>query len=248
MYTLKIKNMKKLTVLLMLCVVVSGVLSLYSCSNAKAVDVVEGVIPVHTDAWRSQLVRSLQLAGTDQERTEILNNATNRLTNQLIGFLRTSGYNCRIDTILYRYGSGKADAVAGGDKKNHTGVFKDQPYAVIKGDTCFQDSMYVFIRCFNGTFSLSAPGATTIGTGPTEFTIDRLQGINRYVDYKTSIWLANRFDLVLYEGQGWAGKRISSERALQLEDSLAYKAVTVRVYPGDHFDLGTMTYTPAKRY
>lgn len=240
--------MKKIIILALLFLGVISNTHLTSCSDAKAIDVVEGVIPVQTDAWRSTLVRSLQLAGSDEERAEILNNATNRLTNQLIGFLRNSGYTCRIDTVLYRYGSGKADNVAGGDRKSHDGIFKDQPYAVIKGDTCFKDSMYVFIRCFNGTFSLNAPGATTIGSGSPRFTIERLQGINRYVDYRTSIWLADRFDLVLYEGRGWTGQRISPERALALEDSLAWKPVTVRVYTGDHFDLGTMTYTPAKRY
>lgn len=239
--------MKKVILCIAVVVITATSVCLYSCNSASAVDVVEGVVPVQSDSWRTELVRRLQIAGNDEERVAILNSETNRLTNVLIAFLRSSNYDCRIDTIEYRYGSGKADSVAGGDKRSdHHGVFTNQPYAVVRGGECFRDSMYVFIRCFNGTFALDAPGAAAIGGGSPRFTVEYPMGINYYVDFPTTLFIADRFGIQLYEGKGW-NKKATIERARHLyeTDSLKWIGIKAQVSPGDHFDLGNMTYTHA---
>jgi len=205
-------------------------------------DVVEDRDPVNSDDWRTELVTQLRSAQNDAERSIIMEENGVRLTSQLIYFLKSNGYDCRIDTIEYRYGSGKAMDVASGDGNTYDGKFKSQPYAIVKGGECFKDSMFVFILCFNGTFSLSSSDSRIIGHGSQVFTIGRGKGINYYVDYRTSVWLAETFNLPLYKGKGWNEKNIiNPEEALALENEIDRIQVTVKVFPGDRFDLRNMT-------
>jgi hypothetical protein len=207
-----------------------------------ALDVVNDTQAVREDSWRTKLVRELQSAPDDVARTAILEKNGTRLTTQLVSFLRSERYNCPIDTIMYRYGGGKAIDVASGDGNKYSGEFKSQPYAVIQGGACFGDQLYVFIRCFNGTFSINSKNSTSIGGGSQVFTIEKGKGINYYADYRTTIWIAENFELPLYKGSGWKSENIiSPEEALQLESQLADVQVTVRVHPGDRFDLRNMT-------
>ncbi len=219
-----------------------------SCNSASALDVVEGVTPVQTEEWRTELVRSMQIAGNDQERVAILNRETVRLTNGIIRFLRSSGYECPINTITYHYGSGKAEGVTGGDSTEHKGKFTNQPYAIVKGGACFKDSLSVFILCYNETFSLQPRRSAPIGIGSPSliFTIEQGKGLDHYVDQETIFLIANRFKkVVLYEGRNWdQDKIISVERARHLYTTGKIRdiQVTAGVYPGDRFDLGAMTY------
>lgn len=224
-----------------------------ACTNASAKDVVEDVIPVQTETWRTELVRSMQIAGNDHERVEILNRETVRLSNGIIRFLRSSGYKCPIDTITYHYGSGKAEGVTGGDSTSHKGKFTDQPYAVVKGGECFKDSLHVFILCYNETFSLTARRSVPLGTGSPQlvFTIEKGKGLDHYVDQETIFLIADAFNITLYEGREWDPKNtISIERARHLYTTGRIKEVqvTAQVFPGDIVDLGAMTYNgqPAK--
>jgi hypothetical protein len=215
---------------------ISLVAVLMSCK-----DVVKDHQPVSSDSWRTDLVKKIQSAENDAERNTLMEKNGQVLTTQLISFLRTNGYNCNIDTIMYRYGSGKAKDVASGDKKTYSGHFDPQPYAIVKGGSCFKDSLYVFILCFNGTFQLKS-NSSSIGNGNLIFTIKKGEGINRYVDYKTSIWLADQFDLPLYKGKKMIRtKKITPETALSLARLIDSVQVTVKVFPGDRFDLGKMT-------
>lgn len=209
----------------------------FACSK----DVVTDHDPVSADDWRTEIVTKLRSADNDVQRSAIMEQSGVRLTTQLIHFLKSSGYNCPIDTITYHYGSGKAMDVASGDGNTYDGKFKSQPYAVVKGGACFKGTLYVFILCFNGTFSLESD-SKIIGHGSQVFTIRSGKGINYYVDYRTSIWLAEEFNLPLYKGSGWNKKNIiTPEEALYLEDQLGMTKVTVRVFAGDTFDLRNMT-------
>ncbi len=215
--------------------------------SCKKKDVVFDHPPMSSDPWRNQLVSDLQNAPNDETRIKMLNQRSSYLTQQLIMYLRNHGYKCPIDTILYRYGSGKAIDVTAKDGK-HSGPFKPQPYALIKGGECFRDSMYVFILCFNGTFSLTSSDASNIGGGSPRFRIAAGNGINSYVDYKTSIDLAEAFHIPIYKGKGWNdANRITPAQARALENQLGQHQVTVRVFEGDEFDLGNMTYNGRKR-
>jgi len=163
-----------------------------------------------------------------------------RLTTQLVSFLRRKGFNCQIDSIQYHYGTGTAEDVQSGDGNRYSGKFESQPYATISGP-CFQKGLSVFILCFNGTFSLNSDDSRSIGRGNQIFTIEPGRGINHYVDYETSIWLAEFFNLTLYKGKGWQQQNeITPDEALELYPNLDRVQVTVRVHPGDTFDLGRM--------
>ncbi|MEK7106299.1 MAG: hypothetical protein AAB895_02995, partial [Patescibacteria group bacterium] len=82
-----------------------------------------------------------------------------------------------------------------------------------------------------------------IGTYDLTFTIGKGVGINRYVEYMNSIWLAEIFSLPLHEGQGWSGPIITPQRARELYNQLGETAVTVEVYEDDIFNLRDKTYT-----
>jgi hypothetical protein len=214
-----------------------------SC-NKEEKDVVNGIAPVdvHDIEWRTALIESLKpLSPT--ERKAKLDEVVPRLNTQLVQMLRRNGKDCEIKTITYVFGSGRARQVASGDGNLHNGYFNDQLYAVIKGGACFGDSLMAFVQCFNGVFIIEGENQEVIGTYQPVFTIAAGQGINTYVDYRTSIWLAETFKLTLYKGHGWnPSKIITPEQAYQLESRLAEVPVTVRVFAGDRFDLGAMTY------
>ena len=232
--------MKKI-IFLVVCLVIAVALSW------PKKDVVLDFPANSSDPWRTQLVQDIQNAPNDEVRIKMLNQRSSYLTQQLIMYLRNNGYKCPIDTILYRYGSGKAKNVTSKNGK-HSGPFKPQPYAVIKGGKCFKDSMYVFILCFNGTFSLTSSDASNIGGGSPRFTIAAGNGINSYVNYKTSIDLAETFHIPIYKGKGWdATNRITPAQARALENQIDQHQITVRVFEGDLFDLGNMTYNGRKR-
>lgn len=206
-------------------------------------DVVTDFKAQNTDAWRTQFVHQLQTAKNDSERQVLMEQNGVHLTTQLIAFLRSQGFPCSIDTIIYRYGSGTADSVSSGDGKKHTGTFSSQPYAIVKGDSCFNDSLFVFILCFNGTFTIHSTNSVVIGSSSPKFVIEKGKGLTSYVDYETSIWIARHFHLPLYKGKFWdSTKVISPDEALRLIPYLRKTQVTVRVFTGDRFDLGNMTY------
>lgn len=207
-------------------------------------DVVGGIQPMEESGigWRTEIIDSLRKLPQDQRAGFIQQNVP-QLNSQLIRFLRNSGYDCNVDSVTYLFGSGKAKGVQSGDGNTYNGYYDEQLYAVIKGETCFKDSLVVFVQCLNGTFSLKGKTVQNLGSYKPRFTIEKGNGINAYVDYQTSIFLAEHFKLPVYVGRNpGIRKRISYQMAKDLEAHLGRKQVTVLVYPGDEFDLGTMTY------
>jgi hypothetical protein len=216
-------------------------LLIISCSTK---DVINDIDPMETEGleMRSQIVDSLRKLPAE-ERGRFMEQNAPQLNSMLTSYLRQRGYSCEIKTIGYGFGSGKAKGVESGDGNRHNGHYNDQLYAIVKGGKCFDDSLIVFVQCLNGTFSLKGDGQS-LGTYVPEFTIDSLMGINRYVDYPTSIYLAEYFNIPIYRGKKMAEKfRITPAEARLLEGSIGNTQITVKVYPGDHFHLGTMTYT-----
>ncbi len=223
--------------------------TLSSCSSAGAtkLDVVNGTVPVsvHDIEWRKSLIETLKPM-TPTERKAEIDKVLPRLNSQLVASLRERGYGCDIASIEYVFGSGTSESVESGDGNTYSGFYEDQLYAVIKGDKCFKDSMMVFVQCFNGTFVIDGKSIYSIGIYEPSFTIEKGKGINSYVDYRTAVWIAEQFNLPLYKGQGWKGPIITPTQARQYENDLDRQAITVKVYPGDYFNLGTITYRKAK--
>ncbi len=216
-------------------------LLMISCSTK---DVINDIDPMETEGLqvRTQIIDSLRNL-PPEERGRFMEQNAPQLNSMLASYLRQRGYSCEIETVGYSFGSGKAKGVESGDSTRHNGHYNDQLYAIIKGGSCFGDSLIVFVQCLNGTFSLKGDGQS-LGTYVPEFTIDSLMGINRYVDYMMSIYLAEYFNIPIYKGRKMNEKfRITPAEARLLEDSIGNTQVTVKVYPGDHFHLGRMTYT-----
>lgn len=240
--------MKKiLSTCLALVIVISANFYLTSCAEAKAskIDAVDGIlaVDVHDMGWRREFIASLKPL-TPAERKARVDQVVPRLNAQLIENLQRAGFNCEITSITYVFGSGDAEGVTSGDgKKYDNAYFVDDLYAVVKGGTCFGDSVMAFVECFNGVFRIKGKDQDVIGDYSPIFTIEKGWGINRYVEYRNSIWLAEVFGLTLHKGQGWDGKVITPKEAYDLYNQLGETAVTVEVYEGDVFNLGNMTYT-----
>jgi hypothetical protein len=215
--------------------------------NAAEVDVVNGIKPfdVHNIEWRKAFIAKLKPL-TPAQRKEEIDKVLPYLNGSLMNTVRKNGYDCDVKTVTYVFGSGTAKKVASGDGKQYDGYFNDQLYAVVKGDKCFKDSLMLFVACFNGVFTIeNNKDNQVIGTYEPSFTIEKNWGLNHYVDYQTSIWIARYFNIPIYIGKNM-DKMITPDRALELEDSVAYYQIAPKVFPGDHFDLGTMKYTKAK--
>lgn len=235
--------MKKRKIFAGVVLVIIIVLIIFSVMKNKK-DVVGGIQPMEESGigWRTEIIDSLRKLPQDQ-RSEFIQKNVPQLNSQLIRFLRNSRYDCNVDSVTYLFGSGKAKGVQSGDGNTYDGYYDEQLYAVIKGETCFKDSLVVFVQCLNGTFSLKGKTVQNLGSYKPRFTIEKGNGINAYVDYQTSIFLAEHFKLPVYIGRDPRfRKRISYQMAKDLEVHLDRKQVTVLVYPGDEFDLGTMSY------
>lgn len=150
----------------------------------------------------------------------------------------------KVDSVVFCWGSANAQAQ---DKtgKWFKGKFTDQLVAFIFHDGLPKPTG-VIVTCTNGVIT-SLEDLNRIGTQSLEFTIEKGFGINKYVDFETSILLAERFNLALYKGPSISeGTKITPDEARKLKLSLSTVKVTVLVYPGDRFDLGKMTYAPAR--
>lgn len=218
-----------------------------SCTQTKGaalIDVVNGTMAVnpHDTTWRKEFIAKLKPLTPEQRRVEI-DRVLPRLNSSIMSRLDGS-FNCTNVAITYMFGSGTADSVASGDGKKYSGYFKDELYAVVKSPNCITDSVTLFVKCFNGWVTMKADdGWQVIGSYDPVFTIEKDWGINRYVDYRTAIWLAEKFQLTIYEGHGKGRKVITPEKAYALEGKLGENFVNVPVDPGDVFNLGNMTYT-----
>lgn len=236
--------MKKITVFGLSALLILSIYN-YSCTHASAasIDVVNGTQPVnpHDIEWRTDFIAKLKPMTPEERRLEI-DKVLPRLNGSVMAALQGK-FNCKDVSITYMFGSGTADSVASGDGKKYSGYFKDQLYAVVKSPHCITDSVTLFVQCFNGWVTLKADeGVQVIGSYKPVFTIQKGWGLNRYVDYLTSIWIAEKFNLTLHKGQGVDGEIITPAQAREYKDKLAQQAVTVEIHPGDVVDLGNMTY------
>jgi hypothetical protein len=244
--------MKQKIYLLLLLVAIASVSVFYACNevNASKLDVVNNIPPmdVHDIAFRQMIVDSIQKLPIEK-RADYMNEVAPHLTPKLVKNLRNRGFTCDITSITYMLGKGRADSVTSGDGKKYSGTYgyvEGKPagelFAVVKGNSeCFKDSLIVFVACLNGTFEIEGDNTQALGSYDPVFVIEKGNGINSYVDYQTSIWLADIFDIKLTQGPG--GKVLTPEEAYALEQKVGSIPVTAKVSPGDIFNLGNMTYT-----
>jgi len=153
-----------------------------------------------------------------------------------------------IDSMTFHYGDAYKVVANDAYDKETAGYFSDQlvAFVYVAGQ---KEPLKILLNCLNEYFLLDRGANETlrrIGRGIPEmkFTIGRGQGLLHHVDWGTSLMLAEVFDLELYRGRAQINRNeIDVGRMQTLQDSTDVVQVTVRVYPGDEFDLTTMTLT-----
>ncbi len=220
-----------------------------SCSKGEELDLVNDIsMRVNPSEDLIQLNNQLQDASSPAEMADIISD-NQWLTGRVVSYARELDIikqNAKVDSVVFYYGSAQAQAQ---DKtgKYFDGKITDQLVAFIFHDGIKNDPAGIIVLCTNGMLA-DLNDFTRVTSGDIEFTIEDRQGINTYVDYETAISLAEHFNLELYRGRSMIEKnKITPAVARSLQSSVDRVQVTVKVYAGDHFDLGSMTYTPAYR-
>jgi hypothetical protein len=238
---------KKMLLFAMIFIAFGTTFYFTSCNsaNAKKLDVARDITPAVTPTREVvTLIDQIRQADPNQQAKILSQNEW--LNQRLIMHALQNKYITakqaeNIDTVAYYYGSSDAQA------KNKNGKLFDGKivdelvgFIYIKN---VKKPVRIIVYCTNGMFGPELENMKRVGTLPLIFDIEVGNGPNRYVEYSTSIWLADIFGLTLHQGRGWDGPQITPEQAYTLQDSLGKVPVTMRVYPGDRFNLGNMTYT-----
>ncbi len=227
-----------------LLIIVSIGLFFASCS--KDTDLSKDITPrISPNNDMKEVLERISTASSDEERLQILSN-NEWLTSRLVVFARQLSQipdKAVIDSVVYYFGSTEAQA-EDNTKKIFNGKIMDETVGFIYFNGS-KEPVGIIVYCQNGTFgAFEGDGLRRLGQTTLEFTIAKGKGINHYVDYQTSISLAQRFDLLLYKGKKLVtNSTVGYDEARLLEPDLDNTQVTVLVYEGDHFNLRDMTYT-----
>lgn len=223
-------------------------LIIFGCKAKDEIDVVRGVTPVHNwDSNTTSLLDSLKNI-PDKQKMTFIQKKLPHLTPALCRYVEERFAKTTIDSIVYSFGSGKAQGVLDAAGARHDGVFNNEliAYIWLKPDQLKKNPVKVFVRCLNGMFEIQ--GDSRLGLVPSEFVIQKDEGLCHHLDFKTSIWLAEKFHLPLFKGKKVRDKfKITPNQARKINTNK--NQVMVLVYPGDTFRLfgGQARYTPARR-
>ena len=237
------KNLVNLALFAFLIIILAG------CGgDKKNLDVVKGVTPVHVwDINTTALLDSLKQI-PDSRKMAFIEKNLPHLTPELCQYIESRFPKVVIDSIIYSFGSGKAKGTLDATGIRHEGVFNDELVAnvYLRPNNLTKSPVKVFVRCLNGTFEIE--GDRRLGPASSGFIIKRDEGLCHHLDFLTSVWLAEKFDLPLYRGNKMKDKfRITPAQARNMNTDK--HQVTVLVYTGDEFNLfgNQAGYIPARR-
>lgn len=233
----------------------------HAASNAAGVDVVNGVPAVST-TFNSPTSTEESMDATlaafrsmpPANRAAYMQAHHPHLAVSIVTFLRQHGKLGTaqpVDRVQYLFGSMSgvvAETAHGGTASGH---FNDQLLALVY-PTGVAKPIVIIVQCTNGLLEFPAGSLEqmqSVGTQTANqmvFTINRGQGLTRYVDYHMAIWLAQHFNLPIQKRvMGGHFQEISADEAYRLESQTDTTLVRPLVSTGDRFDLANMTYTPA---
>lgn len=208
------------------------------------VNVVSDITPVRAATARQQDILNSLVGKPHAEQDKILQEQWPTLATDLIGWLRALGEiqnDEAIEKVELFYGSTTADG-ADVDGEIHTGHFNEELLAEITV-TGRENPLLIAVRCTNGMFNVVRGALHPVGVRSLEFTIGEGQSLVNYVSFPAAINIANVHGLTIQAGRGKTLHKVTAEDAIKIDT--AKTLVRVIVYKGDHFDLGSMTYTPA---
>jgi hypothetical protein len=212
-------------------------------SKKKEIDVVKDITPRHIwDPHTMGLLDSIKHV-PDKDKLAYINKHLPNLTPTICRQIEERFGKLVIDSIIYSFGSGKAKGAEDSSGHRFDGVYKDQLVAKIwtKPKTKVGNPIIVLVVCLNGVIEIA--GDNRIGPASSEFVIQKNEGICPHVDFATSVWLAEKFNLPLYRGKiHRGGKRITPNQARRINTQ--HNQVSVLVYTGDRFIL----FGPDARY
>lgn len=222
--------------------------------QASKIDLVEGVEPMSRSMASISTTIDRLAELQPEQRGAYLEQTWPHLDEDVVFFLRAQN-RIPADTPVSRveFKFGDLDNIwaqeAGGERR--FGYVEDQLVAVIQV-AGVEKPIVVLVQCLNGTFmeldrvnDLQSVGTHT----PIErFVIGPREGLVHHVDYPAAIALAEEHRLPVYKTSVQIpSNRISYATARAMESQTDWTQVTVRVFPGDEFNLVNGTYTSANR-
>lgn len=243
--------------------VLLGVTLLFSCSKeqTKKIDLVNDLDPVHRLNNDHTRIMAAIVSVPDDEKMDYINEHWPTLANDVVYWIKSyPGHlpedarisnTAVIDSTVLFYGSG--EGIANDNKmKKYEGEFTGRLIAAIYIHGDVNNPHLYFVECVNGLVISVESKQNVKRLGRTnndfEFTIASGEGLCHHVSYETSIMMAESFALPLYRGRNQLqSKRITYAEGRSLRGKTDQIQVTVQVYEGDHFNLNTGVYTPAKR-
>lgn len=232
-------KIRKFALILVAVMAASVLFSCTSPKEKKEKNVVTDLTPVHR--WDRNTLDMLDSLKTvpDAEKARFINRRAPHLVPTMIAQIEQKTGKFHLDSLIWHFGSGKAKGVLDSAGTRSDGVYEDELTAKIWTTpvTKFGQPIKVFVRCLNGMIEIE--GDVRIGAAPLEFTIQKTEGLCSHLDYNTSIWLSDRFDLPLFKGNKFRKvDRITATQAKQLKNKLYKGQISVLVFEGDKFVLG----------
>lgn len=184
------------------------------------------------------------------ERQAYLDKYFPKLHEDVVYYLRERGKlkaTDKVASVKFLFGSASNVKAEDGTGKTNNGKFEDELIARVSIEGKDQP-LDVIVQCLNGTFNLPGDLQEFNSRVPIQqFTIKAGEGLTTYVSMPTAVDLAKRFGLPMYRGKIIdRNYQISPEEAATINTDVTQ--VTVRVYPGDRFDLVNMQFYPAKTF
>lgn len=221
---------------------------------SRGVDLVRAIHPVSTDLANTRVTIEALAGMQPQVRLARLRQDWPRLEESLVYFLRSNGrirQDQEVRNVDFRFGSLEGVEAEDATGRRHRGYFENQLVARVSL-AGVQQPIDVLVNCLNGLFAL--PGEMDrlqplyTAVPQQRFRIARREGLVHHVDYPVAMDLAQRFNLDLYQGRRMVPrKKITPQRGRELEPTTNRLQVTVKVYPGDEFDLVAMRFTPSSQ-
>lgn len=218
-------------------------------------DILEKLPPVSAELADDLRPIQNEMANMERERAYFyLNSKWPRIQSDVVRILREKNVLKPSDTVELVdivFVKNMKDVIGvGADKMQYRGQLKNQLIAGLIYRDPNLPRRYFILSSFNELVppdrfnKLSGLGVFEVKE---QFEIGEREGLVNHVSYRTAVELARKHNLELYHGRGVGteGVRISTRQAHALRSLTDEVQVTIRVYPGDRFNLAIGEFIPS---